>query len=373
MVHEARVRAELLGAAVAVHEDAGVAGLHRLAPALEDLREADCVIVVAGQDAALASVVGGLVSAPVIGVPTSTGYGASFAGVSALLSMLTSCAAGVAVVEHRRRLRRRHDRGAHRSRRGWRTMTRLLYVDAVAGVAGDMLLGALLDAGADEGAVRTALAGLGVPGLDLDVGGVSRHSIAARRVSVVSEEQHVERNWATYVSRSPPPQGFRAREGARAGGVRAAGRGRGPRPRHPGSRRCTSTRWAAPTRIGDICGIAVALESLGIDEIVCSPLPLGRGFAKTAHGTLPLPAPGHARAAARRPARSAWIWTPSWSRPRAPRCVAALGDEFGPLPADAAERPWLRCGRARPQRAAEPGPVVLGEAAEATDARRTSR
>jgi pyridinium-3,5-biscarboxylic acid mononucleotide synthase len=98
VVHEARIRAELLGTTVAVHEDAGVAGLHRLAPALDDLREADCVIVVAGQDAALASVVGGLVSAPVIGVPTSTGYGASFGGATALLSMLTSCAAGVAVV-----------------------------------------------------------------------------------------------------------------------------------------------------------------------------------------------------------------------------------------------------------------------------------
>jgi NCAIR mutase (PurE)-related protein len=97
-VHEARVRAELLGSRVVVHEDAGVAGLHRLAPALEDLRSADCVVVVAGQDAALASVVGGLVSCPVIGVPTSTGYGASFGGVSALLAMLTSCAAGVAVV-----------------------------------------------------------------------------------------------------------------------------------------------------------------------------------------------------------------------------------------------------------------------------------
>jgi NCAIR mutase (PurE)-related protein len=97
-VHEARVRAELLGTAVTVHEDVGVAGLHRLAPALDDLREADCVIVAAGQDAALASVVGGLVAAPVIGVPTSTGYGASFGGISALLSMLTSCAAGVAVV-----------------------------------------------------------------------------------------------------------------------------------------------------------------------------------------------------------------------------------------------------------------------------------
>jgi len=65
---------------------------------MADLRAADCVAVVAGQDAALASVVGGLVAAPVIGVPTSTGYGASFGGVSALLAMLVSCAAGVAVV-----------------------------------------------------------------------------------------------------------------------------------------------------------------------------------------------------------------------------------------------------------------------------------
>jgi len=98
VVREAQVRAELLGTEVIVHRDAGVAGIHRLEPALEDLRRADCVVVVAGWDAALASVVGGLVAAPVIGVPTSTGYGATFGGVSALLSMLTSCAAGVAVV-----------------------------------------------------------------------------------------------------------------------------------------------------------------------------------------------------------------------------------------------------------------------------------
>jgi pyridinium-3,5-biscarboxylic acid mononucleotide synthase len=98
VVKEAQVRASLLGTEVVVHQDAGVAGLHRLEPALEDLRRADCVIVVAGWDAALCSVVGGLVAAPVIGVPTSTGYGAAFGGVSALLAMLTSCAAGVAVV-----------------------------------------------------------------------------------------------------------------------------------------------------------------------------------------------------------------------------------------------------------------------------------
>ena len=98
VVTEARVRAELLGTRVVVHADAGVAGIHRLAPALEDLRRADCVVVVAGQDAALASVVGGLVAAPVIGVPTSTGYGAALNGMTALHSMLISCAAGVAVV-----------------------------------------------------------------------------------------------------------------------------------------------------------------------------------------------------------------------------------------------------------------------------------
>jgi NCAIR mutase (PurE)-related protein len=97
-VHEARIRAELLGAAVIVHEDVGVAGLHRLAPALEDLRSADCVIAVAGQDAALTSVVGGLVAAPVIGVPTSAGYGVAAGGLAALFAMLASCAAGVAVV-----------------------------------------------------------------------------------------------------------------------------------------------------------------------------------------------------------------------------------------------------------------------------------
>jgi pyridinium-3,5-biscarboxylic acid mononucleotide synthase len=98
VVHEARVRAELLGAEVVVHEDVGVAGLHRIAAALPDLERADCVVVVAGMDAALASVVGGLVAAPVIGVPTSVGYGVADSGWVALGAMLTSCAAGLAVV-----------------------------------------------------------------------------------------------------------------------------------------------------------------------------------------------------------------------------------------------------------------------------------
>jgi NCAIR mutase (PurE)-related protein len=98
VVREVAACARLLGAHVRVQEDVGVAGLHRLALALDDLRAADCVVVVAGHDAALASVVGGLVAAPVIAVPTSTGYGVAAGGLPALLSMLTSCAPGVAVV-----------------------------------------------------------------------------------------------------------------------------------------------------------------------------------------------------------------------------------------------------------------------------------
>jgi NCAIR mutase (PurE)-related protein len=98
VVNETRVRAELLGTDVVVHEDVGVAGLHRIAAALPDLERADCVVVVAGMDAALASVVGGLVAAPVIGVPTSVGYGVADGGRTALNAMLTSCAAALAVV-----------------------------------------------------------------------------------------------------------------------------------------------------------------------------------------------------------------------------------------------------------------------------------
>ena len=97
-LHEARIRAELIGTVVVVHEDVGVAGIHRLAATLDDLHRADCVVVCAGMDAALASVVGGLVAAPVIGLPTSGGYGAARDGETALYAMLTSCAAGVAVV-----------------------------------------------------------------------------------------------------------------------------------------------------------------------------------------------------------------------------------------------------------------------------------
>ncbi len=95
---EAAVTAEVFGQRVERLYDVGVAGLHRLLRNLGRLRAAKAIITVAGMDGALPSVVGGLVSVPVIAVPTSTGYGAAFGGVSALLTMLNSCSPGVAVV-----------------------------------------------------------------------------------------------------------------------------------------------------------------------------------------------------------------------------------------------------------------------------------
>ena len=95
---EAKVTAEIMGQRTDLICDVGVAGLHRLFSHLEKLQNANVVIVVAGMEGALASVVGGMVSCPVIAVPTSVGYGSSFEGLSALLTMLNSCAAGVTAV-----------------------------------------------------------------------------------------------------------------------------------------------------------------------------------------------------------------------------------------------------------------------------------
>ena len=98
VAEEAAVTAEFLGNRVERLCDVGVAGLHRLLACTEQLARARVVVAVAGMEGALASVIGGLVSCPVIAVPTSVGYGASLGGVAALLSMLNSCASGVSVV-----------------------------------------------------------------------------------------------------------------------------------------------------------------------------------------------------------------------------------------------------------------------------------
>lgn len=98
VAEEAAITAGALGATIERINDVGVAGVHRLLAVQDRLHESDVVIVVAGMEGALASLVGGITAAPVVAVPTSIGYGASFEGLAALLAMLNSCAAGVAVM-----------------------------------------------------------------------------------------------------------------------------------------------------------------------------------------------------------------------------------------------------------------------------------
>jgi len=98
VAEEAAITAEVLGNDVVRLYDVGVAGMHRLLSKLGDIMDAQVIISIAGMEGALTSVIGGLVDCPVIGVPTSVGYGASFKGIAALLSMLNSCASGVSVV-----------------------------------------------------------------------------------------------------------------------------------------------------------------------------------------------------------------------------------------------------------------------------------
>jgi NCAIR mutase (PurE)-related protein len=99
VAEEAELTATLLGAAAEIVADVGVAGLHRLAAARERLASADAIVVVAGMEGALASVVGGMATCPVIACPTSVGYGASFGGLAALLAMLSSCTPGTVCVD----------------------------------------------------------------------------------------------------------------------------------------------------------------------------------------------------------------------------------------------------------------------------------
>jgi NCAIR mutase (PurE)-related protein len=98
VVEETRVTLELFGNSVETIQDVGVAGIHRALAAREQIESCSVAIVIAGMDGALPSVIAGLVSTPVIAVPTSVGYGASFGGIAALLAMLNSCASGVTVV-----------------------------------------------------------------------------------------------------------------------------------------------------------------------------------------------------------------------------------------------------------------------------------
>jgi uncharacterized protein (TIGR00299 family) protein len=207
-------------------------------------------------------------------------------------------------------------------------MTRLLYIDAIAGVAGDMLLGALIDAGASEAYVREGLRPLGV---DIVVARTERHGIGAARLEVAAADEHVHRDWAA-VRELVDAAELPTRAHARA---------------HDAFRRLAEAEGAihgvppdevhfhevgAIDALADVCGVALALEDLGIEEVVCSPLPAPRGFVNAAHGRLPLPAPATLELLRGAPIHGVDLDV-ELVTPTGAALVAALSDSYGPLPA----------------------------------------
>jgi pyridinium-3,5-bisthiocarboxylic acid mononucleotide nickel chelatase len=210
-------------------------------------------------------------------------------------------------------------------------VTRTLYIDCVGGVAGDMLLGALLDAGADADAVRAALGGLGVRGLELDIGQATRHGMTAARATVRGATDQPRRDWAsirTQTEAAALPE--RARAWAQDAFRRLAiaeGRIHGVDPEH-----VHFHEVGAVDAIGEICGVAVAVDALGVETVVCSPLPMGRGLVSAAHGRLPLPAPATLALLEGAPVHGVDV-DAELVTPTGAALVAALATSYGPLPA----------------------------------------
>jgi pyridinium-3,5-bisthiocarboxylic acid mononucleotide nickel chelatase len=209
-------------------------------------------------------------------------------------------------------------------------MSRVLYLDCVAGIAGDMLLGALLDAGADPQAIRAGLAGLGVEGLELRTERVSRHAIAATHATIHAAPGQPQRDWRSIralIDAAGMPE--RVRDRAQEAFRRLA---------HAEARihdvdpeQVHFHEVGAVDAIGEVCGVALALEDLRIERIVCSPLPVGRGFVKAAHGRLPLPAPATLALLEGAPLYGVEVET-ELVTPTGAALVAAFTESYGPLP-----------------------------------------
>ena len=235
-LHEARIRAELIGTRVCVYEDVGVAGLHRLAPTLDDLARADCVVVCAGMDGALTSVVGGLVGAPVIGRSDQRRVWIGARGSDGVERHAELMRSWRRCCGHRRRAGRGNDRRTDSPERGL-GVTLTAYLDCISGIAGDMLLAALVDAGGDVELLHRLPAALGLDGVQVHVERTHRHQIAALSVQVVEPNRPTTRSWADI--RSLLVRGFPGGTGTCTCDrrFRAACPSRIGHPRHRGRRR----------------------------------------------------------------------------------------------------------------------------------------
>jgi uncharacterized protein (TIGR00299 family) protein len=240
-------------------------------------------------------------------------------------------------------------------------MIHLLYLDCVGGVAGDMLLGALIDAGADPEFVRDGLAGLDVDGLSLELGSAERHGIVSARAIVRAAPRQHERTWPAIralIDGAGMPE--RARSRAQEAFRRLAHAEAGIHGVQPDEVHFHEV--GAVDAIGEVCGVALALEALDVDRVVCSPLPLARGLIAAAHGRLPLPAPATLALLQGAPVHGVEL-EGELVTPTGAALVAALAESYGPLPAMTLGAVGYGAGARDPEAVPNVVRAIVGEAA----------
>ncbi len=202
----------------------------------------------------------------------------------------------------------------------------ILYVDCIGGVAGDMLLGALLDAGATVAGLER----LGVDGLRIETGRAERHGIVATTVTVRGAEAQPHRHWSS-IRAQIGAAGFPERVTARAQAAFERLAHAEARIHDTSPEQVHFHEVGAVDALGEVCGVALALESLGVERVVCSPLPAGRGFVRAEHGRLPLPAPATLKLLEGAPLygvdADVELVTPTGAA-----LVSSLAESYGPLP-----------------------------------------
>jgi uncharacterized protein (TIGR00299 family) protein len=219
----------------------------------------------------------------------------------------------------------------------------ILYVDCVAGVAGDMLLGALVDAGADADRVRAGLDGLGLAGLRVEFEEVERGGLRGTRAHVLARPEDGHRRWRDVrelLERAELPERARRRAlDAFARLARAEGRIHGVP-----AEEVHFHEVGALDAIADVCGVMLALEELGVESVACSPLPAPRGWVDAAHGPLPLPAPAVLELLRGAPLHGVELAV-ELVTPTGAALVASLAEGFGPLPPMRLERVGYGAGK----------------------------
>jgi pyridinium-3,5-bisthiocarboxylic acid mononucleotide nickel chelatase len=210
-------------------------------------------------------------------------------------------------------------------------LSRLLYVDCISGIAGDMLFGALLDAGADLERVRQGLGPLAVDGLEIGTETVDRHGIRGVRAEVGGRADREERTWSDVRemvdSAELPDRARRRAQGTFRRLAEAEGRVHGVDPEE-----VHFHEVGALDAIADVCGVALGLEDLDVERVVASPLPLSRGMIDAAHGRLPLPAPATLELLRGAPIQGLDLDV-ELVTPTGAALLAALADSYGALPA----------------------------------------